>query len=187
MRSISALSNSLPRSVWNTAMSDIGNSRVAKAALTSSASLLLPAACVADDLPVVEVDDQADVAPRSARAHVGEVAADVRARRAAAELAGHQVRRLRLVRLAGVDLEPLPPVRAREAVLPHDPRDPPSARRYAASPERRLDLSRSVPAPAFRVGGEHVGLDGVRRGRRLRVGAQVVVGGARHAGDLALR
>lgn len=168
-------------------MSDIGNSRVAKAALTSSASLLLPAACVADDLPVVEVDDQADVAPRSARAHVGEVAADVRARRAAAELAGHQVRRLRLVRLAGVDLEPLPPVRAREAVLPHDPRDPPSARRYAASPERRLDLSRSVPAPAFRVGGEHVGLDGVRRGRRLRVGAQVVVGGARHAGDLALR
>ena len=43
MRSISALSNSLPRSVWKTSMSEIGNSRVAKAALTSFAPLLLPA------------------------------------------------------------------------------------------------------------------------------------------------
>ena len=141
----------------------------------------------ADDLPVVEVDEQADVAPGAAGAHVGEVAADVRARSVPVEGPVEHVRQLRLVRLARVRLEALPPVRAREAVLPHDAGYPPAARDDAAPLERRLDLPRAVPALALRMDGENVGLDGVRRGRGLRARAEVVVGRARHAEDLALR
>ena len=40
---ISALSNSLPRSVWKTSMSEIGKESVANADLTSRASFLGPA------------------------------------------------------------------------------------------------------------------------------------------------
>ena len=43
MRPISALPDSLPRSVREASMSEIGNPGVAKAALTSFAPLLLPA------------------------------------------------------------------------------------------------------------------------------------------------
>ena len=42
IRSISALSNSLPRSVWNTSMSEMGKETVANADLTSRASFLGP-------------------------------------------------------------------------------------------------------------------------------------------------
>lgn len=146
-----------------------------------------PARRVADDLPVAEVDEQADAAPGAAGAHVGEVAADARARSAPVEGPVEHVRQLRLVRLARVRLEALPPVRAREAVLPHDAGYPPAARDDAAPLERRFDLPRAVPALALRMDGENVGLDGVRRGRGLRARAEAVVGRARHAEDLALR
>lgn len=42
IRSISALSNSLPRSVWNTSMSEIGKEGVANADLTGRAPFLGP-------------------------------------------------------------------------------------------------------------------------------------------------
>lgn len=42
---MSEFANSLPRSVWNTSMSVSGDPSVAKAALTSRASFLPPAAC----------------------------------------------------------------------------------------------------------------------------------------------
>lgn len=151
------------------------------------ARALAPPARAADDLAVVEVDEQADVAPGAAGAHVGEVAADVRARSVPVEGPVERVRQLRLVRLARVRLEALPPVRAREAALPHDAGYPPAARDDAAPLERRLDLPRAVPALALRMDGESVGLDGVRRGRGLRARAEAVVGRARHAEDLSLR
>ena len=149
--------------------------------------VLARAGRVADYLPVVEVDEQADVAPGAGDAHVGEVAAYVRARRAAVELAGDQVRQLRLVRLAGVGLEALLPVRARKAVLPHDPRYPPAARDDAAPFERRLDLPRPVPSLALRMGRQHVGCDGVGLRRRIGPRSEAVVGRAGHAEDPALR
>lgn len=43
IRSISALPNLLPRSVWNTSMSEMGKEGVANAGLTSRASFLGPA------------------------------------------------------------------------------------------------------------------------------------------------
>ena len=43
IRSISALSNSLPRSVWNTSMSEMGRESVANADLTGRASFPGPA------------------------------------------------------------------------------------------------------------------------------------------------
>ena len=77
--------NSLPRSVWNTPMSVSGNLSVAKAAFTSRASFLSPAACP-QDLAVVQVDQQADVVPLAADADVREVADYVGAREVAVEL-----------------------------------------------------------------------------------------------------
>lgn len=51
IRSISALSNSLPRSVWNTSMSGIGKEGVANAGLTGRASF--PGPAPADDPPLL--------------------------------------------------------------------------------------------------------------------------------------
>lgn len=47
--------------------------------------VLLRARRMADDFPVVEVDEQAYVVPRGPDAHVGEVAADVGSGRSAPE------------------------------------------------------------------------------------------------------
>ena len=66
---------------------------------------------VADGLPVVEVDEQADVVPRGPDAHVGQIAAYMGARRSAAEAARDDVRRVGLVDRPGVHLEPLPAVK----------------------------------------------------------------------------
>ena len=57
---------------------------------------------VADDLPVVEVDEQADVVPRRPDAHVGQVAAYMGARRPAAEAARDDVGHVGLVDRPGV-------------------------------------------------------------------------------------
>ena len=79
---------------------------------------------VADDLPVAEVDEQADVVPRGPDAHVGQVAAYMGARRPAAEAARDDIRHVGLVYRPGVHLEPLPAVCTDQAVLPHDAADP---------------------------------------------------------------
>ena len=57
---------------------------------------------MADDLPVVEVDEQADVVPRRPDAHAGQVAAYMGARRPAAEAARDDVRHVGLVDRPGV-------------------------------------------------------------------------------------
>lgn len=75
---------------------------------------------MADDLPVAEVDEQADVVPRCPDAYAGQVAAYLGARRPAAEAARDDVRHVGLVDRPGVHLEPLPAVCAGQAVLPHD-------------------------------------------------------------------
>ena len=123
---------------------------------------------VADDLPVVEVDEQADVVPRGPDAHVGQVAAYMGARRPAAEAARDDVGHVGLVDRPGVHLEPLPAVCADQAVLPHDAADPAPADGDARPLERRLYLARAVPALAGGVGRDHGRRGGVRRVRAGR-------------------
>ena len=73
---------------------------------------------VADDPPVVEVDEQAGAAQRGPDAHVGQVAAYMGARRPAAEAARDDARRVGLVDRPGVHPGPLPAACADRAVLP---------------------------------------------------------------------
>ena len=81
-------------------------------------------------LSVAQVDEQADVVPSAADAHVRQVAAHVRARGAPPEAPRHDVGRIGLVGLAGMDLESLPAVGARQAVFPHDTANPAPADRF---------------------------------------------------------
>lgn len=69
-------------------------------------------------LSVAQVYEQADVVPSAADAHVRQVAARVRARGAPPKAPRHDVGRIGLVGLAGMDLEFLPAVGARQAVFP---------------------------------------------------------------------
>ena len=125
---------------------------------------------VPDDLPVAEVDEQADVVPRRPDAHVGQVAAYIGARRPAAEAARDDVRHVGPVDRPGVHLEPLPAVCADQTVLPHDAADAAPADRDARPLERRLYLARAVPALAGGVGRDHGRRGGVRRGGVRRGG-----------------
>lgn len=96
IRSISALLNSLPRSVWNISMSGIGKEGVANAGLTGRASFPGPAEWPTIP-PVAGVDEQAGAAPRGPDAHVGQVAAYMGARRPAAEAVFRQVNLSKLI------------------------------------------------------------------------------------------
>lgn len=142
---------------------------------------------VADDLPVVEVDEQADVVPRGPDAHVGQVAAYMGARRPAAEAARDDVGHVGLVDRPGVHLEPLPAVCADQAVLPHDAADPAPADGDARPLERRLYLARAVPALAGGVGRDHGRRGGVRRVGPVGPRAHGVVRRPRDAEEPALR
>lgn len=142
---------------------------------------------VADDLPVVEVDEQADVVPRGPDAHVGQVAAYMGARRPAAEAARDDVGHVGLVDRPGVHLEPLPAVCADQAVLPHDAAGPAPADGDARPLERRLYLARAVPALAGGVGRDHGRRGGVRRGGPVGPRAHGVVRRPRDAEEPALR
>lgn len=142
---------------------------------------------VADDLPVVEVDEQAGVVPRGPDAHVGQVAAYMGARRPAAEAARDDVGHVGLVDRPGVHLEPLPAVCADQAVLPHDAADPAPADGDARPLERRLYLARAVPALAGGVGRDHGRRGGVRRGGPVGPRAHGVVRRPRDAEEPALR
>ena len=73
----------------------------------------------------------------------------------------HDVGRIGLVGLAGMDLEFLPAVGARQAVLPHDTANPAPADRFARPSQRRLHLARAVATAARLVDRQRVGLDGV--------------------------
>ena len=138
-------------------------------------------------LSVVRVDEQADVVPSAADAHVRQVAAHVCARGAPPKAPRHDVGRIGLVGPAGIDLDFLPAVGARQAVFPHDTANPAPADRFARPSQRRLYLARAVATAARLVGRQHVGLDGVGRLRRVCPRPHGVVGQARNAEDLALR
>ena len=144
IRSISALLNSLPRSVWNISMSGIGKEGVANAGLTGRASFPGPAEWPTIP-PVAGVDEQAGAAPRGPDAHVGQVAAYMGARRPAAEAARDDARRVGLVDRPGLHLGPLPAACADRAVLPHDAAGPAPADGDARPPGRRLYLARAAP------------------------------------------
>ena len=138
-------------------------------------------------LAVAQVDQQADAVPASSDAHVGQVAARVGARRAAAEAPRHRVRHVGPVGHVAMTLEPFAPVRADQAVFPHYPADAPATGGYAGPRQRRLYLARAVAAMAGLVRCDHVALDGVGRFRAFGAEVHRVVGGARNAKDLALR
>lgn len=148
--------------------------------------VLAPTAGAAHDLPVVQVDEQADVAPARSGAHVGEVGRHVGARAVAVEAPAEHV--------GGVGRgggargpRPAPGIRAGQAILPQYPAYPAPGGRYPRPRERHLEPAGAVTAARRTEGPEHVGLYGVGRRRRGRVGEHVVVGGARHAEDAALR
>lgn len=120
---------------------------------------------MADDLAVAQVDEQADVVPAAADAHVGQVAAHMGAGRAPAELHGDHVRQVGLVGPVGTAFEPFAVICADQAVLPHYPADTSEAGGYAVPGERRLDLAGPVAPAAGLVRRQHGGLNGVGRPR----------------------
>ena len=122
---------------------------------------------VPDDLPVVQVDEQAHVVPRAADAHVREVAADVGPGRPAPEAPCDDVGHVRLVDGAGMHPEALPPIGADQPVLPHDAAYAAAADRDSGPAERRLYLARAVPALAGGMGRDHGRRDGVGRDGRV--------------------
>ena len=141
---------------------------------------------MADDLAVAQVDEQADVVPAAADAHVGQVAARVGARRVPAELPGDHVRQVGLVWPAGTAFEPPAAICASQDVLPHYPADASAAGGYAVPGERRLDLAGPVAPAAGLVRRQHGGLDGVGRPRSRPARPHGVVGRARNAEDCLL-
>lgn len=167
---------------------DVGNREVQGREGRSDQVRVFPrAGGMAHYFSVVQVDEQADVAPSVADAHVRQVAAHVRARGAPPKAPRHDVGRIGLVGLAGMDLEFLPAVGARQAVFPHDTANPAPADRFARPSQRRLYLARAVAAAARLVGRGHVGLDGIGRLRGVGPRAHGVVGRPGHAEYLALR
>ena len=167
---------------------DVGNREIQGREGRSDQVRVFPwAGGMAHYLSVAQVDEQADVIPSAADAHVRQVAAHVRARGAPPEAPCHDVGRIGLVGLAGMDLESLPAVGARQAVFPHDTANPAPADRFARPSQRRLYLARAVAAAARLVDRQHVGLDGVGRLRRVCPRAHGAVGRPWHAEDIALR
>ena len=130
--SILALSNSPPRSVWKTWMSEKGGLGRRERGPHQVGVLARPRR-MPDDLAVRQVGRQADVAPAAADAHAGEVDAHVGARLAPAELPGRRIGQVGFVGPAGMAFELLASVRAGQAVFPHYPADSPAAGRYAAA------------------------------------------------------
>lgn len=149
--------------------------------------VLAPPARAADYLAVVQVDEQAHVAPRAAGAHVGGVGRDVGARRAAVEPPREHVVGGRRLRRPGASPRRAARVCARQAVLPHDPAYPAPGRGDAGPLEGDLQPPRAVPAARRLERAEHVGLDRVGRLRARRMREHPVVRGAGHARDPALR
>ena len=112
--------------------------------------VLLGPCGVPHNLAVVQVYDQAYVAPRAEHAHVGEVADHVGVRCVAVELAREHVGQLRLVRPVRARLELRLRVAAGQAPLLHDPADPPAAGDDLALGQRPLYAPGAV-APAALV------------------------------------
>lgn len=132
-------------------------------------------------LAVVKIDQQADVVSASADAHVGQVAAYVGARRAAAEAPRHHVRHVGLVGPAAMALGSFASVGADQAVFPYCPADAPVAGGYAGPRQRGLYLARAVAAVAGLMRCGHVALDGIGRFRTLGAEAHRVAGGTCNA------
>ena len=118
---------------------------------------------VPDDLAVVQIRQQADVAPLPPGADVGRVAHDMGARRVPVEAPVEQVGRRGLVRLRSRGPVFLPRVCADQAVLPHDARDSPSRGDDAALLELHLHLRGAVLAEPLPAGPDHVVGDRVAR------------------------
>ena len=124
---------------------DVGNREIQGREGRSDQVRVFPwAGGMAHCLSVAQVDEQADAAPSAADAHVRQVAAHVRARGAPLEAPRRDVGRIGFAGLAGMDLESLPAVGARQAVFPHDTAGPAPADRFARPSQRRLCLARAA-------------------------------------------
>ena len=133
------------------------------------------------DLAVVEVHQQADVAPLPPGADVGQVAHDMGTRRMAVEAPVEQVGQRGLVRLRPRGPVFLPRVRADQVVLPHDARDAPSRGDDAALLEHHLYLRGAVLAEPLLVGPDHVVGDRAARPFALGMRQHPVVRGPGNA------
>ena len=186
IRSISALSNSLPRARAEHLDARDGEGERRERRLDRLGVLPGPGGS-ADDLPVAGVDEQADAVPRGPDAHAGQVAAYMGARRPAAEAARDGVGRVGLVDRPGCTLNLFPPYAPAGPFPPHDAADPAPADGDARAPGWRLYLARAVPALAGGVGRDHGRRGGVRRGGPVGPRAHGVVRRPRDAGEPALR
>ena len=136
---------------------------------------VLALACgMAHYLAVVQVDQQADVVPFRAHAHVGQVAHYVRPRGAPVEAPVDDVWHVGLVHLRGVGPEPGLGVSADQAVHLHYAADAASARDDAPPLEHGLYLPGAVAPAALLVGVHHAGGGRVRGRLRLGAGAHCV-------------
>ena len=142
---------------------------------------------VPDDLAVVQVDQQADVAPPGSHAHIGEVADDVDPGRAPVELPVDDVGDVGLACARAARLELGVGIGADRALALHDADDAAPAEHDAPAGEGCLDLPGPVPSAALLERRRH--LLGGRIGRlgRLRPAAHGTAGRSGHAEDLALR
>ena len=183
--SIFALSNSLPRSVWNTSTSvrgevergERGHDQVGGAARVGA---------VAGDAPVRQVDEQAHVRPLAADAHARQATGQVGARLVAVELAVEDAREPGLVNPRLVWFERSARVRARHAPPFHDVDDAPSGGGDAPPLQRGLDLPGTVTLMAVAPDRVHVAGDRVHP-LGFGMPGHPVAGGAGNAQYPALR
>ena len=133
-----------------------------------------------DYLAVVQVDEQADVVPPAAHAHVREVGADMGAGRVTVEVPGHDIGQVAAVRrgLSGLHLG-VPPD-AGQVVLLQDAGDSPARGAFAAAGENGLYAARAVAASVLLEDGDDFLLERVRDLFPF-VGQGIVIGCPRNA------
>ena len=148
---------------------------------------LMLARRMADDLAVVEVDEEAYVVPPPAYPHVGQVRDDVRVRGVPVELAGDDVWQVGFVGVADMRLELGLGIGADQAALLHDAADAPPGRAEPAPLEHGLDLAGAVGAAVRPVGQEDLRRERIRLLRLVPAPAHAAAGRPRYAEDLALR
>ena len=182
---MAALLNSGPLSVWKTSMSSKGTQRGERG--LHQPGVLALAGRVPDDLAVVQVDQQADVAPPGSHAHIGEVADDVGPGRAPVELLVDDVGDVGLACARAAWLELGVGIGADQALALHDADDAAPAEHDAPAGEGRLDLPGPVPSAALLERRRHLLGGGIGRLGRLRPAAHGAAGRSGRAEDLALR
>ena len=142
---------------------------------------------MADDLAVVEVDQEAYVVPSAAHANVREVRDDMGPGRVSVETPVDQVGDRGVVRLGRLRLEARPRVRADQALRRHHAPYPASRGGHPLGGQAHLDAGRAVLPAAVAPYGDHVACYRIWGAGPLGVLERPIVGRPRDAQGLALR